>query len=122
MQRNEINQSVYYTANVITREVSETSDQNIELNDNQEEFNVDDAQITFNQLIDFVGSENIQEIWAIKVGNALKVKHHILLLKNRSHICSCLSIIRCGIVCRHYFQLMLNTSSAMFHIRMLPSR
>ncbi len=62
MQRNEINQSIYYTANVITREVSENSDQNIKLNDNQKEFNVDDAQIIFNQLIDFIGSENIQEI------------------------------------------------------------
>ena len=62
MQRNEINQSIYFTANVITREVSENSDQNIKLNDNQKEFNVDDAQIIFNQLIDFIGSENIQEI------------------------------------------------------------
>ena len=59
MQQNKINQSVYYIANIITRKVSENSDQNIELNDNQKEFNVDDAQITFNQLIDFVGSENI---------------------------------------------------------------
>ena len=77
MQRNEINQSIYYTANVITREVSENSDQNIKLNDNQKEFNVDDAQIIFNQLIDFIGSENIQEIQTIKVDNTLKVKHHI---------------------------------------------
>jgi len=84
---------VYYTANVIIKEVLESSNQNIELNDNQEEFNVDDAQITFNQLIDFVGSENIQEIWIIKISNILKVKHYILLLKNRSHIYSCLSII-----------------------------
>ncbi|CAG8746570.1 15047_t:CDS:2, partial [Funneliformis caledonium] len=42
MQRNEINQSVYYTTNIITREVPETSDQNIELNDNQGEINIDD--------------------------------------------------------------------------------
>ena len=37
-------------------------------------------------------------------------------------ICSCLMVIKKGIVCRHYFQIMLNTSEARFHIRLIPSR
>ena len=68
------------------------------------------------------GSNNIKEIWAIEVGNSLKAKHHVILLKNDAHICSCLMVIRKGIVCRHYLRVMLNTCEARFHIRLIPSR
>jgi hypothetical protein len=73
-------------------------------------------------LINFVGAHNIKEIWAISVGNALKAKHYVLLLQSNGHICSCLSIIRCGAVCRHYFQVMLATKDALFHIRLIQTR
>ena len=45
-----------------------------------------------------------------------------MLLKNQSYLCFCLSIIRYSIVCQHYFQVILSTNIAKFHIRMLPSR
>ena len=64
----------------------------------------------------------MKEIWAVRVGNSLIAKHYVILLKNDSHICSCLMIIRKGIVCRHYLQVMLNTCEARFHIRLIPSR
>jgi hypothetical protein len=83
---------------------------------------IDTPQTTLKQMIKFVEFQNIKEIWSISVGNSSKVKHYVILLQNNGHICSCLSILRCGIVCRHYFQVMLATSNAMFHIRLIPIR
>ena len=64
----------------------------------------------------------MKEIWVVRVGNSLIAKHYVILLKNNAHIYSCLMIIQKGIVCRHYFQIMLNTCKARFHIRLIPSR
>jgi len=97
----------------------------VEITDNEIIFKDNDAknlQTTINQLLEVVNYDNVKEIWAVKVGNSLTTKHHVILLKNGSHVCSCLSIIQQGIVCRHYFQVMLNTSEAKFHIRLIPSR
>ena len=69
-----------------------------------------------------MGLENVKELWSVTVENSLKTKHYVLLLRNSAHICSCLTIIRQGIVCRHYFQVMLATSNAKFHIRLILSR
>lgn len=84
--------------------------------------NVDLPQTTLKQLINYVGVHNVKEIWAIGVGNTLKTKHFVLLLQNYSHICSCLSIVQSGIICRHFFQVMLTTKNALFHIRLIPTR
>ena len=73
-------------------------------------------------MIEFIGSHNIREIWAVIVGNSLKAKHHVLLLHNRGYLCSCLSIIQCGIVCRHYFQVMLVMEIAFFHVKFILTR
>ncbi|PKY50354.1 hypothetical protein RhiirA4_466803, partial [Rhizophagus irregularis] len=63
MHRDEIDQSLYYTASLVE--------------------NADEEYPTTTSL----------EIWAISVGNMLKTKHFVLLLQNYSHICSCLSIV-----------------------------
>ncbi|CAG8819964.1 24568_t:CDS:1, partial [Racocetra persica] len=85
--------------------------------------NVEIQQITPKQVIDFVeGLTNITEIWSVAVGDIMAMKYYIVLLKNYSHICTCLSIIQQGIICRHYFRIMLATSAAKFHICLIPSR
>ncbi|CAB4403807.1 unnamed protein product [Rhizophagus irregularis] len=66
LQRDEINQSLYYAA-------------------------------TIDQLIEVSGHDNVKEIWAVRVGNSQTAKHHVVLLKNDAHICSCLMVIRKGI-------------------------
>src|SRR6185369_3804348 len=86
------------------------------------ESDTENQQATIRQLITFVGLDNVGEIWSVTVENSLKTKHYVLLLQNSAHICSCLTIIQQGIVCRHYFQVMLATSKAKFHIRLIPSR
>jgi hypothetical protein len=79
-------------------------------------------QITLKQIISLVGLVNVSEIWSVTVNNTTNVKHYIVLLMNNSYICTCLSIVQQGIVCRHYFQVMLTTNNAKFHIRLIPSR
>ncbi|CAB4482226.1 unnamed protein product [Rhizophagus irregularis] len=123
-QRDEINQSVYYTAtklpdNDIETIIESSDDCNIEIRDASE---AEVQQITLKQIIALVDLINITEIWSIIVNNTTAIKHYIVLLKNNSHICSCLSTIQQGVVCRHYFQVMLTTSNAKFHIRLIPSR
>src|SRR5437764_11377990 len=49
-------------------------------------------------------------------------KHYFILLKNNTHICSCLTSIRKEIICRYYFQVILNTCEVRFHIRLIPFR
>jgi hypothetical protein len=39
-----------------------------------------------------------------------------------SHIYLCLSIVQSDIICRHFFQVMLTTKNALFHIRLIPTR
>ena len=43
-------------------------------------------------------------------------------MKNSSHLCSCLAVVTRGIVCRHYFSLMIHTYTAAFHIRLIRQR
>ena len=117
LQRDEINQSLYYAASLVGQQDI------IAINDESyDDKCAESPGATINQLIEVCGSNNIKEIWAIEVGNSLKAKHHVILLKNDAHICSCLMVIRKGIVCRHYLRVMLNTCEARFHIRLIPSR
>ncbi|CAG8512022.1 11521_t:CDS:2 [Cetraspora pellucida] len=95
-------------------------EQEIEIHDT---LAIETQQALLNELIYLVGGlENVIEIWSVKVDNSITMKHHILLLKNQSHICSCLMVIQQGIVCRHYFKVMLMMDIAKFHIRLIPLR
>src|SRR4051812_27425916 len=117
LQRDEINQSVYYVANLVDQQDIMIIDDEFHENECTES-----PQATIHQLLEVGGHSNVKEIWAVKVGNSQMAKHHVVLLKSNAHICSCLMSIRKGMVCRHYFQVMLNTCEARFHIRLIPSR
>ena len=121
MHRDEIDQSLYYTAYLVENVVLLEDEENPNLS-LDETLTIDIPQTTLRQMIKFVGIHNIKETWAVSVGNSLKVKHYVLLLQNYGHICSCLSIVRCGVICRHFFQVMLVTKDALFHIRLIPTR
>jgi len=117
LQRDEINQSLYYVAAVV-----ELQGINVNNDETCEEGYAENIYATINQLLEVCDHDDVKEVWAISVGNSLEAKHHLLLLKNGAYICSCLMNIRKGIICRHYFQVMLNTSEAKFHIRLIPER
>ena len=73
-------------------------------------------------LLQIIGLHNVKEIWSISVGNSLKIKHYVLLLKNQGYICLCLSIIQSCIICQHYFQVILSIKEAVFHIKFILTR
>ncbi|CAG8857631.1 7480_t:CDS:1, partial [Gigaspora margarita] len=93
MQRYEINQSLYYSASLFIQDTSFDNEDNIIISDNEDE-NVDSPKITLQQLLEVVEQDNVNEIWEIKIGNSLLVKHYVVLLKNDSHICSCIMIVQ----------------------------
>ncbi|GBC14934.2 protein FAR1-RELATED SEQUENCE 5-like [Rhizophagus irregularis DAOM 181602=DAOM 197198] len=94
----------------------------LKLEESCEDECAESPQATIDQLIEVSGHDNVKEIWVVRVGNSQTAKYHIVLLKNDAHICFCLMIIQKGIVCRHFFQIMLNTCEARFHIRLISSR
>lgn len=82
----------------------------------------DVRQTTAACMISDVDKDQIISMWSVTVENKLVEKHFVILLANGSHHCSCLSLINRGIICRHYFQIMLRSPTAKFHIRLIPSR
>src|SRR5215469_16737064 len=51
-----------------------------------------------------------------------KYTHFVIVIDPVSYLCSCMSNISRGIVCRHYFQVMMISVVAGFQIQMIPSR
>ena len=75
-------------------------------------------------MIEEVGREEVLEIW--KVVDIRSEKRHnihfVIIVNAVSYLCSCLKSISKGIICRHYFRVMMNSKIAAFHISMIPQR
>ncbi|GBB98860.1 hypothetical protein RclHR1_33410001 [Rhizophagus clarus] len=97
-----MNQSLYYVVTQINQDIDMHKERTLEVTIKQ--ISDDISKITLNQIIEFVRSHNVKEIWAINVENLLDTKHYVLLLQNQGYLCSCLLIIQCGIIYKHYFQ------------------
>ena len=75
-------------------------------------------------MVDQVGVESICEIWKItdvRPENKKRV-HFVIVVDPVSYLCSCYSNISRGIICRHYFRVMMFSMVAGFQIKMIPSR
>ena len=48
--------------------------------------------------------------------------HFVILLCDKSHICTCLMILNRGLVCRHFFQVMIRSKQAQFSISLIKKR
>jgi len=75
-------------------------------------------------MVDQVGVESICEIWKItdvRPENKKRV-HFVIIVDPVSYLCSCYSNISRGIICRHYFRVMMFSMVAGFQIMMIPSR
>jgi len=53
--------------------------------------------------------------------NATSV-NYVALLQDQSHVCTCLLLFSEGLICRHFFQIMLQTQHAKFSIKLIMSR
>ena len=71
-----------------------------------------------------VGEERVCELWKITDMRPENKKHvhFIIIIDPVSYLCSCMSNISRGIVCRHYFRVIMISAVAGFQIQMIPSR
>jgi len=46
----------------------------------------------------------------------------VVLLGDGTHLCTCLETITKGIICRHFWRVMLYSNSAKFHVSIIPIR
>ena len=68
-------------------------------------------------------ASNIVEIWKIcRVGDISQKENLVVLFNDGSHICTCLETIIKGIICRHFWRVMLYSNTARFHISIIPIR
>jgi hypothetical protein len=75
-------------------------------------------------MIDEVGQDDVLEIWkVVDIRNERKNHvHYVIIVNAISFLCSCLKSISKGIICCHYFRVMMNSKTAAFHISMIPQR
>ncbi|PKC11428.1 hypothetical protein RhiirA5_497677 [Rhizophagus irregularis] len=85
---------------------------------NNEELNCKQA------MIEEIEQEEVLEIWKVVDIRSERKNHvHFIIIINAiSYLCSCLKSISKGIICRHYFRVMMNSKIAAFHISMIPQK
>ncbi|GBB98119.1 hypothetical protein RclHR1_03140018 [Rhizophagus clarus] len=124
IQKAQLDISLEYNATLIPPEDYEVFEEDFvhEVNDenNQDDF----AQISLRSLVDKVDRTNIAEIWRITylTHKSNSSPHFVILLCDKSHICTCLMILNRGLVCRHFFQVMIRSKQAQFSIFLIKKR
>ncbi|CAB4427378.1 unnamed protein product [Rhizophagus irregularis] len=83
----------------------------------------DKCQIALKSLISGINLTNVIEIWEVKhmAVNTMSV-NYVALFQDHSHICTCLLLTNEGLVCRHFFKVMLQIQKAQFTFNLLKSR
>uniref|UniRef100_U9UTA8 SWIM-type domain-containing protein n=1 Tax=Rhizophagus irregularis (strain DAOM 181602 / DAOM 197198 / MUCL 43194) TaxID=747089 RepID=U9UTA8_RHIID len=94
------------------------------LNDNFIEDVIDEPQTTLKSLLDGMDTSSIiVEVWKIRRIEGLSCKENLVaLFSDGTYICTCMETITKGIVCRHFWRVMLYSSNARFHISLIPAR
>ncbi|CAG8798090.1 9372_t:CDS:2, partial [Dentiscutata erythropus] len=82
----------------------------------------DFQQTYLKALMNSVSNNTIKEVWQIIPYMAPNSYQHIILLDDNMHLCTCLLLVSCSIICRHYFKLMVENPSALFHVMLMPTR
>ncbi|CAB4390282.1 unnamed protein product [Rhizophagus irregularis] len=84
---------------------------------------VDEPQIILQFFLNGIDSINIIETWRIRrVGGLSKRENLVILLDNGSHLCTCMESVTKGIICRHFWRVMLYSGIAKFHISIILNR
>ncbi|CAB4420879.1 unnamed protein product [Rhizophagus irregularis] len=123
--KEEMSQCLYLQATIISfSEVDFIQDQEMEEHDGFIEDNYNVQMIKLQSIIDEIGKEDIKEIWKICDIRPEKRRffHYIAISNEISFLCSCLTTISKGVICCHYFRVMMSSKIAGFHISMIPER
>ena len=95
---------------------------NEKISDGIREQQQDIRQILFRSLVKNIPPEAILEVWFVRATGTHGIGHYVILLNERTHLCTCLLLINKGLVCRHFFRVGTYSQYATFHISMIPNR
>ncbi|RGB31236.1 hypothetical protein C1646_764288 [Rhizophagus diaphanus] len=123
LQRTQMNQAtLYYCKELPLDELYNVKHQEAD------EFGIDfvenyseSRQMELDTLILQCEKDLIASIWKVKHYNSIKI-NYIVLLSNRTYMCSYMYLITMGLYCQHFFQVMLHTTESFFHIKLIPIR
>lgn len=90
---------------------------------NLEESFIDAKECNLESLLEDIDESSILELWQVKYAvSGSKSCNFIAILKDGSHLCTCLYIISRGLVCRHFFRVLRASNNAKFNIALIASR
>uniref|UniRef100_U9SVZ4 SWIM-type domain-containing protein n=1 Tax=Rhizophagus irregularis (strain DAOM 181602 / DAOM 197198 / MUCL 43194) TaxID=747089 RepID=U9SVZ4_RHIID len=83
-----------------------------------------DKKIFLKNLLQEFNIDDIREIWKVESLLACSPTscQYVVILKNGWHACTCLLLANSGVICHHYFKVMMESNFAKFHINMIPKR
>src|ERR1044071_1970951 len=83
------------------------------INNNFIEDVVDEPQTTLNSLLNNIEPSSIIETWRVRrIGGISQKSNMVVLLTDGTHLCTCMETVTKGIICRHFWRVMLYSSSA----------
>ena len=71
------------------------------------------------RLIADLDQSRVCELWRVSSIDK-KSKHFVVLYDDTMHLCTCLTLLNRGLICRHFFATMLVSPIAKFHIGLIP--
>jgi hypothetical protein len=117
-----IKKYIRYTPQQVDKNCAlEIENEDESLNTGLIEDTIDIPLIVLKELIPTDRYNNIVEIWEL-VHHRCTKKNYVVLFDNKSHLCTCLGLVRCGIVCHHFFHLLGNSMYAKFHVMLISKR
>ena len=81
----------------------------------------DACLVELNQLISGLDTTRIHKLWLVHSIDK-KSEHFVVLYDDTGHLCTCLTLINRGLICHHFFTVMLVSPNAKFHIGLMPQR
>ncbi|CAB4493479.1 unnamed protein product [Rhizophagus irregularis] len=124
VQQQQILGSLLYCTKIISKESINTikDDDQCNYNEGFLEDHLNRPQTSLFSLLEEIELSDIIEIWELYSLTKKTYKHYIILLIDGGHLCTCLAIINRGLVCLHYFQVMMNSKVAKFNIGLIARR
>ncbi|KAF0536681.1 protein far1-related sequence 11-like [Gigaspora margarita] len=81
----------------------------------------DEKLIELAELLQDTSHTNIKKLWIVSHIDQQKF-HYVILLDNAVHLCTCLTLVNRGIICCHFFAVLLESNIAQFYIGIIAKR
>jgi hypothetical protein len=81
----------------------------------------EEKQILLKSLLEKIPFNNLQQLWKINRINSTS-DQYLALISDDSHLCTCMSIVNKGIICRHFWYVFRYSKFAKFDVKLIPSR